>query len=200
MTIAWLLYVLLVGALLCAGAAALSSATTALRWPSRGVWAAALAGIVALGVIAPEQTRLKVRYESSASIGAPLPSRASTPTPADAGARDAWQMLGRTSTSLIASLERRVPAGIEVPLVLAWATASALLVVLFAAVNIRVARARRGWPLHRLHGIAARVAPSTGPVVLGLGRPEIVVPRSLLERTRPGDPRVREAFAQGFSD
>ena len=45
MTIAWLLYVLLVGALLCGGAGALSSAAVALRRPSRGVWAAALAGI-----------------------------------------------------------------------------------------------------------------------------------------------------------
>ena len=183
MTIAWLLYVLLVGALLCAGAAALSSAAIALRRPSRGVWAAALAGIVMLGVIAPEQTRLQVRYETSESIGAPLSPRASTSRSADGAVRDAWETLGRGSTSLIASLERRVPRAIEVPLLLAWATASALLVALFAAVNVRVARARRGWPLHLLHGIAARVAPATGPAVLGLGRPEIVVPRSLLERS-----------------
>ena len=59
MTIAWLLYVLLVGALLCAGAGALSSAAIALGRPSRGVWAAALAGIVVLGAIAPEQKLLQ---------------------------------------------------------------------------------------------------------------------------------------------
>ena len=49
--------------------------------------------------------------------------------------------------------------------------------------NARAARLRRRWPLHLLHGVAARVAPATGPAVLGLARPEIVVPRSLLERS-----------------
>ena len=61
MTIAWLLDVLLVGALVCAGASALASAASALRRPCRGVWAAALAGSVVLGVIAPEQKLLQVR-------------------------------------------------------------------------------------------------------------------------------------------
>jgi beta-lactamase regulating signal transducer with metallopeptidase domain len=183
MTIAWLLYLLLVGALLCAGAAALSSAASALRGPTRGVWSAALAGIVLLGVIAPRERLLQVRYEPAGSIGAPSSSRATTPTRADGGVRDAWEALGRGSTSLIASLERRVPRAIEVPLLVAWAAASLLLVALFAAVNVRVARARRVWPLRLLHGVSARVTPATGPAVVGLAHPEIVVPRSLLDRS-----------------
>ena len=182
MTIAWLLYVLLVGALLCAGAAALSSAAIALRRPSRGVWAAALAGIVVLGVIAPEQKLLQLRYESSESVTTSSP-RATAPTRADAGVRAAWDILGDASTSLIGSLDRRVPRAFSLPMLVAWATASALLLALFAIVNARAARLRRSWPLHLLHGVAARIAPATGPAVLGLARPEIVVPRSLLERS-----------------
>ena len=58
-----------------------------------------------------------------------------------------------------------------------------MLLALFALVNARAARLRRRWPLHLLHGVTARVAPATGPAVLGLARPEIVVPRSLLERS-----------------
>jgi hypothetical protein len=183
MTIAWLLYVLLVGALLCAGAAALSSAAAVIGRPSRGVWAAALAGTVLLGVLAPEQKLLQVRYESGESSMAPAPARATVPARADAGLRDAWELLGRASTSLIGTLERRVPQAVATPLVVAWVTASALLVVLFATVNARAARARRGWPVHLLHGVTTRVAPATGPAVLGLARPEIVVPRSLLARS-----------------
>jgi beta-lactamase regulating signal transducer with metallopeptidase domain len=183
MTIAWLLYVLLVGALLCAGAAALSSAAVALRRPSRGVWTAALAGIVALGVIAPEQKLIQVRYESSESIAAPSSPRTTAPTPAHAAVRDAWDTLGRASSSLIGSLERRVPRAVAMPMLIAWATASALLLALFALVNARAARLRRGWPQHLLHGVSARVAPATGPAVLGLVRPEIVVPLSLLDRS-----------------
>ena len=183
MTVAWLLYVLLVGALLCAGAVALSSAAAVIGRPSRGVWAAALAGTVLLGMIAPEQKLIRVRYESDASSAAPSSARATAPTPANVGLRDAWEMLGRASTSLIGTLERRVPRAVTVPLVVAWMTASALLVVLFATVNARAARARRGWPLQLLHGVTTRVAPATGPAVLGLVRPEIVVPRSLLARS-----------------
>jgi len=82
MTIAWLVYVLLVGTLLCAGAAVVSSAAVVLRRPSRGVWAAALAGIVALGVIAPERKLIPGPLESSESL-----TVASTPgTPAHARA------------------------------------------------------------------------------------------------------------------
>ena len=183
MTIAWLLYILLVGVLLCAGAAALSSAAIALGRPSRGVWVAALAGTVVLGIAAPEQTRLRVRYEASESIAPASTPRATAPTGANAGVRDAWDMLGRGSTSLIAALDRRVPQAVAITMLVTWATASALLVALFAAVNVRAARARRGWPLRLLHGVAARIAPATGPAVLGLARPEIVVPRSLLERS-----------------
>ncbi|MDF2775385.1 MAG: putative rane protein [Geminicoccaceae bacterium] len=182
MTIAWLLYVLLVGALLCAGAAALSSAAIQLRRPSRGVWTAALAGIVVLGVIAPEQKLMRVSYEPRESPTT-TSSRASTPTRADAGVRAAWDVVSRSSTSLIESLDVRVPRAVAVPLLVMWVTASTVLLALFALVNARAARLLRRWPLHLLHGVFARVAPSTGPAVLGLTRPEIVVPRSLLERS-----------------
>jgi hypothetical protein len=183
MTIAWLLYVLLVGALLCAAAGALSSAASALGRPSRGVWAATLAGIVVLGVIAPEQRLRQVRYERSESIAGPSAPRATTPTRANVGVGDAWEMLGGASSSLIGSLDRRVPRAVAMPMLAAWATASALLLTLFALVNVRAASLRRRWPLHLLHGVSARVAPATGPAVLGLARPEIVVPRSLLDRS-----------------
>ena len=183
MTIAWLLYVLLVGALLCAGAAALSTAAIALRRPSRGVWLAALAGIVVLGVIAPEQKLFRVTLDSSESLPATQSPQEAAPIRADAGIRAAWDVIGDASTSLIGSLDRRVPRAVATPMMIAWAAASAVLLALFALVNARAATLRRRWPLHLLHGVAARVAPATGPAVLGLARPEIVVPRSLLDRS-----------------
>ena len=67
--------------------------------------------------------------------------------------------------------------------VAAWGVGSAVLLALFVAVNVRLARARRRWPSSQTCGTAVRVAPDSGPAVLGLLRAEIVVPRSLLERS-----------------
>jgi len=183
MTIAWLVYVLLVGTLLCAGAAVVSSAAVVLRRPSRGVWAAALAGIVALGVIAPERKLIPGPLESSESLTVASTPGTAAHARADDAVRAAWDVIGQASTSLIGSLDRRVPKTVATSMLVAWAATSALLLALFALVNARAARLRRRWPMHRLHGMAARVAPTSGPAVIGLVRPEIVVPRSLLERS-----------------
>jgi TonB-dependent SusC/RagA subfamily outer membrane receptor len=61
--------------------------------------------------------------------------------------------------------------------------ASTLLGLVFGLVQVRFGRARKRWPLTDLHGSRVRVSPNAGPVVVGLTRPEIVVPRWMLERT-----------------
>src|SRR5690349_3594360 len=63
-----------------------------------------------------------------------------------------------------------------------WVAGSAMLLALFVAVNVRIARARRRWPMSQTCGMSVRVAPRSGPAVLGLLRAEIVVPRALLQR------------------
>lgn len=69
------------------------------------------------------------------------------------------------------------------------ATLSALLslalVLMLVGVARRFRRATREWPLVTLHGTEVRLAPRIGPLVIGLRRPEIVVPRWLL--TRPAE-------------
>src|SRR5204863_333892 len=40
---------------------------------------------------------------------------------------------------------------------------------------------RRRWPETTLHGVPVRLSPETGPVVLGVLRPDVVIPRWLLE-------------------
>jgi hypothetical protein len=48
-----------------------------------------------------------------------------------------------------------------------------------ALVHLRMRRARRVWPEAELHGSRVRIAPRVGPAVVGVVRPEIVVPRWL---------------------
>lgn len=67
------------------------------------------------------------------------------------------------------------------------ATLSALLslalLLMLVGVARRFRRAAREWPLVMLHGTEVRLAPRIGPLVIGLRRPEIVVPRWLLARS-----------------
>jgi beta-lactamase regulating signal transducer with metallopeptidase domain len=64
----------------------------------------------------------------------------------------------------------------------AWLVASLGIAGLFVAVARRFARLRASWPVRRLGDVDVRVAPEIGPVALGILRPEIVVPRWLLDR------------------
>jgi hypothetical protein len=59
---------------------------------------------------------------------------------------------------------------------------SLALILVLAGVSRRFRRATREWPLVMLHGTEVRLAPRLGPLVIGLTRPEIVVPRWLLAR------------------
>jgi bla regulator protein BlaR1 len=56
------------------------------------------------------------------------------------------------------------------------------LVVVLVSVGRRFRKAQRSWPLASVHGVDVRVAPYVGPFVIGVVRPEIVVPRWLLAR------------------
>jgi beta-lactamase regulating signal transducer with metallopeptidase domain len=80
-------------------------------------------------------------------------------------------------------IERKIPASAPAFALGAWLVASVLLALVFALVQMRFGRARRQWPLTDVHGSRVRVSPNAGPVVVGLARPEIVVPRWMFERT-----------------
>ena len=183
MTIAWILYVLLVGTLLAASAGAVASAMRALGRPTRWVWAGALGGIVALAVVAPRQPASRLREPSD--VIEPR-SALTAAAPAEIGLvarlRATSDRVGDVAIAALSTIERRVPRAVALPILASWAVVSAVLLAVWVLVHLRLARARARWPSVRTHGLAIRIAPDTGPAVLGLLRAEIVVPRSLLER------------------
>jgi TonB-dependent SusC/RagA subfamily outer membrane receptor len=85
----------------------------------------------------------------------------------------------------VLSAQKRVPQARADYVVVLWVIAAFLVTLTFAATYWRLRRASRRWPATHLHGQRVLVAPATGPLVLGLVRPNIVVPRWLL--TRPHD-------------
>ena len=160
--IAWMLYSVIVGLCAVIAAAAAEWLLRARRRPIRFVWTGAAVLSIGLSATAPIRTRL-----AQHAVTQPI-------DPAS---------LALVQTSLH-SVEMRVPAS-AVPYVIAlWALASVIVALSFGLVYARVRRARRGWPVVELLDQRVRIAPTIGPLVLGVVRPEIIVPRWILDRSR----------------
>jgi beta-lactamase regulating signal transducer with metallopeptidase domain len=183
MTFAWILYVLLVGTLLAVAAAAVASALELAGRATRWAWCSALIATVVLALAAPAVARREI---------APTPMIAAVSTPAARiEAPSGWWSAMNTTRVVIESAAVRaitlagthVPSAVRWPAIIGWIAASVLLLAVYLLVNVRLSLARRRWPTHTLQGTTVRVAPAAGPAVIGMVRAEIVVPRSLLERS-----------------
>jgi beta-lactamase regulating signal transducer with metallopeptidase domain len=187
MTVAWMAYALLVGVLVALAAYALDGVCRLTARPSRWVWVGAMSVTVALIALAPQ------RHSRSESVLVPLHIEgtvASVQLPRQtiyeriAGSFSRVRAdLGSDVAGALASVARLAPIPVERTLVLIWAVLSTLAFFVYFTVHGRIGRAKRTWPVTRLHGTHVRLAPDAGPAVVGLVRPEIVVPRWLLQRS-----------------
>ncbi|HEV7990892.1 MAG TPA: M56 family metallopeptidase [Gemmatimonadaceae bacterium] len=183
MTIAWILYVLLVGTLLAVGAAAVASAMSLAGRSTRWVWTASLAGIAAFAIVAPKVRPLAVVTTQQKAMSA-MPTVAVTPeTGIGTLVRAARVVVESSAVRAITFVGARVPSAAAKPVLVGWMLATVLLLAIYLLVNVQLSRARRRWPKEELQGVVVRVAPSAGPAVIGMVRAEIVVPRSLLARS-----------------
>jgi hypothetical protein len=185
MTAAWLVYALAVGAMLALAAYAAEALCRQLRLPARLAWMAAL-GVLLLLIVLP------VRPDAASLDLSTLTARAGAHVSDSGGGLTFAAVVGRavglarTATAeLIAAAIRWIPLWLVrgaamLPILVLGACAALATLVL---VHLRLGAARRSWPKTTLHGVAARVAPLAGPAVVGVLRPEIVVPRWLLRRS-----------------
>lgn len=157
--IGWLVYAVQVGLCVAALAWATESVARLFRRPTRFIW---------LGAVIFSTT-----FMVRAAVVSPESPAAAQPL--------SLSSLDVLQTSVL-SAQHRVPAVPTEYIAVIWALATLLVGSSFAATSWKLRRASRGWPTTDLHGHRVRVAPSTGPLVLGLIRPEIVVPRWVLTR------------------
>ena len=182
MNAAWVVYVLLVGAILAVAANMLEAAARRIRISTRWVWVAALTGLVALSVSAPLRTP---PVAPPVEQVAPL---VTTSSPADATPSTFSVQRFRSE---LASLEGRaaqavagmIPVTVVPTFVVVWLVASGFVALLIVVINVVMLRRRAHWPLAELHGATVRITPDVGPAVIGFAAPEIVVPGWLLQRT-----------------
>ena len=189
MTSALIVYGLVIGVLLAAAASALEGILTVARRPVRWVWGGALALMIVLTGLALFRT---TRPPSDAL--APFSATKQALDVAGAGEPGMMRALfatldaGRSqielaAQSFIAGIGGNLPEPVARLIPFAWLAVSGFVILIFGLVYLRVFRLHRRWPQAVVQGTPVRVAANTGPAVFGFTRPEIVIPRWLLDRS-----------------
>ncbi|HEY2376373.1 MAG TPA: M56 family metallopeptidase [Gemmatimonadaceae bacterium] len=159
--IAWMLYTIAIGLCVAAAATAADLLLRLVRRPTRFVWLGAALLCSALGAIAPLRAR-PAHKESRTSVD--------------------LSSLALVQTSL-RSVERRVSPATTWYIAGLWGLASLFASGCCVLTYARMRHARRSWPMVDLHGHRVRLSPGLGPIVIGIARPEIIVPRWVLLRS-----------------
>lgn len=185
MIVSWMLYSLLVSALVAAAAWVLEEVCRLLGRPVRWVWIGAMGATLALVALAPLRTSAPTSLAIDAAAVQPTAPVAEEDTgigllAALADAAAAVRDLAGDTLRDAAALGARVPGE---ALAFGWIALTLALLAVAAGTLLRARRERRRWPLHDVAGTPVRVAPRVGPAVLGLRQPEVVVPRWLLAAT-----------------
>ena len=184
MSTGFLAYVALVIALAAAVGWAVESLCRQFGRPARWSWLAA--AVVALAPI------LRAALATPAGLTVATYSRVDLP-PASRIATPAWSLLQAMRDALTLSATavgsatdaviRAVPHAATTFAAAFWLATSLLALGVLAFVHLRIRRARRRWAETELFGTRVRIAPDVGPAVVGLLRPQIVVPHWLLGRS-----------------
>jgi len=167
MLIFWILYATAVAAALAAVASIADRLAASRSWPRRWIWA----GSIAMGLLLPLGTWVATEptTRSDAGLGdaVVVSDRGAGPEAASAAPSPLVE-IATAARSLLAPVDRRIRIG--------WPLASLALLLLYGGASWRLARARRGWRLRRLDGRNVLVSPATGPAVVGVLKPAIVLP------------------------
>jgi beta-lactamase regulating signal transducer with metallopeptidase domain len=169
----WMVYVLVVSALLAAAALAAEGYAHIRRRPARWLWGmaiiASLALPTAISSISVQAPRLTGALDSAAPQAA-VPLRQLT---SSALAPSAW----------LSAATGRMPASPDLDglLTYGWIAASALLVAAILFNGAQLYRSKRRWATAVISGAEVYLSDEVGPAVVGLLRPRIVVPRWVLD-------------------
>jgi bla regulator protein blaR1 len=171
--IAWMLYAVLVALALTTAAFMAERAAKGRGAPTRWLWVASMLGSLAVPiVIACASIQLPDGFAGGGTAASLVLSDAtSIRTPLTQIHLDDVPVYGLSISA------EAVAVGL-------WASASTLMVLTLLLGVVWVSRRKRGWRNDTLYGECVCIAPDTGPAVIGLIRPQIVVPEWLLQMSR----------------
>jgi beta-lactamase regulating signal transducer with metallopeptidase domain len=171
----WMLYATIIAALVAAAAAALDSVIALLGWPRRWLWAAAFA----IALVGPVAGAWAPAARPGAGKQAVI-ERITLHQPSTPVAQNEPALLEKLSALLPSAdaLRRFDPA-----LAIGWAGSVLGLLAVYGAGGVVLVRRRRRWAVQEMDGERIFVAASTGPAVVGILDPRIVLPRWALAAT-----------------
>ena len=176
--ILWMLYFTIATVCVAIAARAAEWFLRMLRRPARLTWAGAALLSIILAATGPMRARVAPNDSASA---VDLSSLA----------------IVRTG---IQSVERHMPADSLVPYVIGiWGLCSLAMALWFVGAYWRLRRERRSWPTIDLHGHRVRLSPAIGPMVVGFVRPEMIIPRWVLDRPTQDQRTIIEHEASHLS-
>jgi beta-lactamase regulating signal transducer with metallopeptidase domain len=184
MTMGLLLYVALVLTLAALAGWALETLSRQFGRPARWAWLAST--VVAFTLVARATLTSSPASPNVSFDRVAMPAAAMSLAPAWStlqAVRDALTLAAATIGSVTQVALRAVPARATTVAFALWLSASLISIGILALVHLRFRRARRGWAEADLFGTRVRIAPAVGPAVVGVARPQIVVPRWLLGRS-----------------
>lgn len=176
----WMLWAVGATTLLAIGALLAERAFLGRGGPTRWVWTGAIAGAIGLQLwswMRPSPTARSFDYWATPG---PLPDHVLAPS---AGLTAELSRVIARITDAAADLATRVEV-FDMVLSVAWPLASVLLMVLLVGGLVRIVRATRGWRRMRMEDDDVLVAPNFGPALVGIVRPEIVLPEWALDLDR----------------
>lgn len=187
MIISLLVYGTIVGLLATIAARALEAVARAANVPTRWTWIGAMAltiGLVGWAAASPPVPSA-VRASPGGAVQLPFKVDAVTPSPGLVAATlaSARRLISDVVDAGSIGVVRTLPRETGVVALGLWATGSMALLGLLALVEHRGRRRTDGMREERLHGLSVRVSESTGPAVVGLAPPRIIVPGWLLARS-----------------
>jgi len=181
MTVAIIVYILIVTVPLIAAAALTEKLLRLWSLPVRGAWAVTALLIALIGgrtvtqqLIAPHAP-LSITGINIAATGQ---TTAIGSTSLLLAASHELMSMPRTAAAYASHLVGPTP---NISLAILWLIMSGVMLALIFVVYSRVRHARQQWSFVDFAGHRVRVAPNTGPAVVGIFRPEIVVPRWMLD-------------------
>lgn len=192
MIVIWLLYALLVGAPLACAGCLLDAGARLLRLPVRWIWVGVLVAlfvVVARGAMRPAAAPPEAHAAVAAALREAASREAASGMAASSGTHvsratrfgSARAALDAPLRAVMAATQAETRRTVGIAFVACWIAASTALLLLFCATLRRYGRARRAWTACEVDGVRVRVAPRTGPAVVGLFRPDIVLPAWLLD-------------------
>jgi beta-lactamase regulating signal transducer with metallopeptidase domain len=164
------------------GAAALTEKLCRL-WslPVRGAWAVTALVIALIGGRTITQQLLAPHGSASLTTIKYAESAAPITASGVAGVQAFAEKLMSLPRTAAAYVAHTVGPASNLPLAILWCVMSIAMLILVCIVYLRVWKARHDWSIVDFSGQRVRVAPHAGPAVIGLFRPEIVVPRWVLD-------------------